>query len=77
MKEEPDVSIADLLAAKRDLAILEKTSSASVRQNTRSKINQVMIGAVPDRGGRPCDQAPPPPEMPSWQKDRVAGPPSR
>lgn len=74
MSSQPGVKIADLLAARRDLAIVEKTSNATVRKNTRSQVNQVIIGAVPDRGGRPCDQAPPPPEMPSWQKDRVAGP---
>ncbi|XP_015510421.1 protein FAM98A [Neodiprion lecontei] len=74
MSPEPSVCIADLLAARRDLAIVEKTSNATVRKNTRSQVNQVIIGAVPDRGGRPCDQQPPPPEMPSWQKDRVAGP---
>ncbi|RLU23214.1 hypothetical protein DMN91_003417 [Ooceraea biroi] len=76
MKSEPKVSMADLLAARDDLAVIEKTSNASVRKNTRSKINSVIIGAVPDRGGRPYEQEPPPPEMPPWQKDRVQGPPS-
>lgn len=73
MTSEPDVSIAQLLAAREDLAILEKTSSATVRKNTRSKVNTVIIGAVPDRGGRPYEQEPPPPEMPAWQKDRAGG----
>ncbi|KAG7206779.1 hypothetical protein KM043_000693 [Ampulex compressa] len=72
--EVPNVRIAHLLAARDDLASIEKTSNAIVRKNTRSKINSVIIGAVPDRGGRPYEQEPPPPEMPSWQKDRVAGP---
>lgn len=72
----PRISLADLLAARNDLAIIEKTSNASVRKNTRSKINSVIIGAVPDRGGRPYEQEPPPPEMPPWQKDRIQGPPS-
>lgn len=53
---------------------MEKTSNATVRKNTRSEINKVIIGAVPDRGGRPYEQEPPPPEMPPWQKDRVPGP---
>lgn len=75
MKREPDVNLATLLAAREDLAIIEKTSNASVRKNTRSQVNKVIIGAVPDRGGRPCEQEPPPPEMPPWQKDRVQGPP--
>lgn len=43
---EPDVSIADLLAAREDLAIIEKTSSVSVRRNTRSQLNKVIIGTV-------------------------------
>jgi len=76
LKNEPKVTMADLLAARDDLAIIEKTSSANVRKNTRSKINSVIIGAVPDRGGRPYEQEPPPPEMPPWQKDRVQGPQS-
>ncbi|XP_015596643.1 protein FAM98A [Cephus cinctus] len=76
MSAKPNVTIADLLAARDDLAVIEKTSNAVVRKNTRSQVNKVIIGDVPDRGGRPCDQEPPPPEMPSWQKDRVAGPPS-
>ncbi|KAL0113571.1 hypothetical protein PUN28_012615 [Cardiocondyla obscurior] len=76
LKSEPKMTLADLLAARDDLAVIEKTSNASVRKNTRSKINSVIIGAVPDRGGRPYEQEPPPPEMPPWQKDRVQGPPS-
>lgn len=73
MSREPGVSIAHLLAAREDIAILEKTSNASVRKNTRSQVNKVIIGAVPDRGGRPYEQEPPPPEMPPWQKDRAGG----
>lgn len=73
MLAEPDVHMADLLSAREDLAIIEKTSSAGVRRNTQSVVNKVMIGVVPDRGGRPCDTQAPAPEMPSWQKDRVAG----
>lgn len=76
MGTKPNVGIADLLAARDDLAVVEKTSNAAVRKNTRSNINKVIIGAVPDRGGRPYEQEPPPPEMPPWQKDRVAGPPT-
>ncbi|XP_014211834.1 protein FAM98B isoform X2 [Copidosoma floridanum] len=74
MRREPDVTLAHLLAARDDLAVIEKTSSASVRKNTKSSINKVIIGAVPDRGGRPGEQPPPPPEIPSWQKDKVQGP---
>ncbi|KAK5640202.1 hypothetical protein RI129_011013 [Pyrocoelia pectoralis] len=73
LRTDPDVGIADLLAARDDVAIIEKTSNASVRKNTKSSINRVIIGAVPDRGGRTSEQAPPPPEMPPWQQ-RNAGP---
>lgn len=76
MSNKPNVTIGHLLAAREDLAVIEKTSNASVRRNTRSGINNVIIGDVPDRGGRPQDQEPPPPEMPSWKKDRVPDGPS-
>ncbi|XP_075213317.1 protein FAM98A-like [Lycorma delicatula] len=70
---EPNVDIADLLAAREDLAIVEKTSGASVRKKTQSSTNKVIIGRVPDRGGRPNEQEPPPPEMPSWQQRGAGG----
>nr|CAD7201876.1 unnamed protein product [Timema douglasi] len=43
---EPDVDLSDLLAAREDLAIIEKTSNASVRRNTQSSVNKVIIGRV-------------------------------
>ncbi|XP_064212359.1 protein FAM98A isoform X3 [Tribolium castaneum] len=73
LKTEPEVELADLLAARDDIAIIEKTSNSSVRKNTKSSLNKVIIGQVPDRGGRTSEQAPPPPEMPSWQQ-RTPGP---
>ncbi|KAF5296057.1 hypothetical protein FQA39_LY12679 [Lamprigera yunnana] len=73
LKTEPEVDLSDLLASRDDLAVIEKTSSASVRKNTKSAVNKVIIGAVPDRGGRTSEQQPPPPEMPPWQQ-RNAGP---
>lgn len=66
---EPMVKISDILAAKPSLALIEKTSSIAVRRNTKSSVNNVLIGDVPDRGGRPEEQQPPPPEVPSWQKN--------
>jgi hypothetical protein len=48
----PSVLLADVLAARSDLPIVEKTSSTSVRKNTRSAVNKVVIGKVPDRGGK-------------------------
>lgn len=68
LKADPDIDISDLLCARTDLAVIEKTSNANVRKNTRTAINKVIIGQVPDRGGRSWEQAPPPPEMPSWQQ---------
>ncbi|XP_034487864.1 protein FAM98B [Drosophila innubila] len=69
-----DTNIVALLAARSDLAIIEKTSSVNVRKNTASKIEKHVIGSVPDRGGRANEHAPPPPEMPSWQQQRAGGP---
>ncbi|KAH8312475.1 hypothetical protein KR044_010985, partial [Drosophila immigrans] len=69
-----DTNIVALLAARADLAIIEKTSSVNVRKNTASKIEKHVIGNVPDRGGRANEHAPPPPEMPSWQQQRAGGP---
>ncbi|GLV45566.1 uncharacterized protein CBL_02586 [Carabus blaptoides fortunei] len=73
LKVDPGIDISDVLAARDDLAIIEKTSNASVRKNTKTSLNKLIIGKVPDRGGRPSEQAPPPAEMPSWQQ-RSAGP---
>lgn len=64
----PNFSTSDFLSAREDLAIVEKTSSTLAVQNTNSSVNKVMIGQVPDRGGRPNEQQAPPPEMPSWQQ---------
>ncbi|KAM8703745.1 hypothetical protein ACLKA7_008386 [Drosophila subpalustris] len=69
-----DTNIVALLAARTDLAIIEKTSSVNVRKYTASKIEKHVIGSVPDRGGRANEHAPPPPEMPSWQQQRAGGP---
>ncbi|XP_037073659.1 protein FAM98A-like, partial [Pollicipes pollicipes] len=74
MTREPAVQLADLLAARADLAVEERTCSSQVRRNTRTGLNRVVIGPVPDRGGRPSEQRAPPPEMPSW-KPRDAGQP--
>lgn len=46
LKVEPEVDMSDFLCARQDLAIIEKTSSASVRKNTQTAINKVMIGRV-------------------------------
>lgn len=46
-----ETGIADLLAARTDLLIIEKTSSELVRRNTQSTVQKHIIGNVPDRGG--------------------------
>ncbi|XP_055629535.1 protein FAM98A [Toxorhynchites rutilus septentrionalis] len=70
-----DTDLAALLGARETLAIIEKTSSAAVRRNTKSKIQRHIIGRVPDRGGRAYEHNPPPLEMPSWQTQRNTGGP--
>nr|KAF6446700.1 family with sequence similarity 98 member A [Rousettus aegyptiacus] len=67
------ISVAHLLAARQDLSKILRTSSGSVREKTACSINKVLMGRVPDRGGRPNEIEPPPPEMPPWQK-RQDGP---
>nr|CAG4646282.1 EOG090X06T3 [Macrothrix elegans] len=68
LQPEPDVTVGRLLSARDDVAVLEKTSSATVRAKTKTPLQRLLIGAVPDRGGRPTESRRPPPEMPSWQK---------
>ena len=50
-----------------DLLSVQRTSYGDVRKNTQCEINKVVIGSVPDRGGRP-NETRPPPEMPSFRK---------
>uniref|UniRef100_UPI003AAA9CBA protein FAM98A n=1 Tax=Centroberyx gerrardi TaxID=166262 RepID=UPI003AAA9CBA len=66
------VSVAHLFAAREDLSKILRTSSGRIREKTACAINKVLMGRVPDRGGRPCEIEPPPPEMPSWQKRQDA-----
>nr|XP_020455565.1 protein FAM98A [Monopterus albus] len=65
-------SVAHLLAVRQDLSKILRTSSGKMREKTACAINKVLMGRVPDRGGRPCEIEPPPPEMPSWQKRQDA-----
>lgn len=46
LKVEPGIDLSDLLSARDDIAIIEKTSNANVRKNTKSDINKVIIGQV-------------------------------
>ncbi|XP_041865847.1 protein FAM98A [Melanotaenia boesemani] len=66
------ISVAHLLAARQDFSKILRTSSGRIREKTACAINKVLMGRVPDRGGRPCEIEPPPPEMPSWQKRQDA-----
>lgn len=61
------ISIADVLAAKQDLCRFIKTSAGEAREVAKCDINKVVIGKVPDRGGRPSAEAPPL-EMPAFRK---------
>ncbi|XP_043118752.1 protein FAM98A [Puntigrus tetrazona] len=67
------VSVAHLFAAREDLSKIFRTSSGHIREKTACAINKVLMGRVPDRGGRPNEIEAPPPEMPTWQK-RQDGP---
>ncbi|XP_078085687.1 protein FAM98A [Mustelus asterias] len=62
------ICVAHLLAAREDLSKIMRTSSGSIREKTACAVNKVLMGRVPDRGGRPNEIEAPPPEMPPWQK---------
>ena len=69
-----NVSVADVIAARTDITTINKVSSVPpatrglAKTENYGQLTKVKIGRVPDRGGRPSEQAPPPPEMPSWQQ---------
>ncbi|XP_068615648.1 protein FAM98B-like [Brachionichthys hirsutus] len=68
LRPQSTVDMAELLAAREDLCNVVKTSSGSMREKTVCAVNKILMGRVPDRGGRPSEIHPPPPEMPPWQK---------
>ncbi|XP_075718935.1 protein FAM98A [Rhinoderma darwinii] len=74
LSSKSSITVAHLLAARHDLSKILRTSSGSIREKTACAINKILMGRVPDRGGRPNEIEPPPPEMPPWQK-RQDGPP--
>ena len=43
MKDCANLGVADVLAARVDLACIPKTSSGSVRDNTKTKLNKMVI----------------------------------
>ncbi|XP_065837410.1 protein FAM98B-like [Oscarella lobularis] len=75
LKDRSHVSLAQVLAARQDLLNVVKTSNDAVRSHTQTPINKVLIGRVPDRGGRP-NETRPPTEMPSF-KSRWEAPKER
>uniref|UniRef100_A0A8C3VRW9 Family with sequence similarity 98 member C n=1 Tax=Catagonus wagneri TaxID=51154 RepID=A0A8C3VRW9_9CETA len=67
---ESAISIAHVLAARADLSRLVPATSKTARRGTCCAVNKVLMGSVPDRGGRPDELEPP---MPSWQSRREDG----
>ncbi|XP_075049322.1 protein FAM98B [Mixophyes fleayi] len=67
------ITVSHVLAAREDLSRIVRTSSGSVREKMVCPVNKVLMGRVPDRGGRPSEIGPPPPEMPPWQKRQADG----
>ncbi|XP_073495119.1 protein FAM98B [Phyllobates terribilis] len=67
------ISVPHLLAARQDLSRIVRTSSGSAREKMVCPINKILMGRVPDRGGRPSEIDPPPPEMPPWKKRQDDG----
>ncbi|XP_054470290.1 protein FAM98B [Anoplopoma fimbria] len=73
LRPQCTVDIAELLAAREDICNVVKTSSGSSRENTACAVNKILMGRVPDRGGRPSEIEAPLPEMPPWQKRQDGG----
>ncbi|XP_036603734.1 protein FAM98C isoform X1 [Trichosurus vulpecula] len=67
---ESEISLAHVLASRADLSRLVPASGRAARLATCCPINKVLMGPVPDRGGRPNELEAP---MPSWQSRREAG----
>ncbi|XP_004715897.1 protein FAM98C [Echinops telfairi] len=67
---DSEVSIAHVLAARADLSRLVPATSVAARRGTCCAINKVLMGNVPDRGGRPSELEAP---MPCWQSRREGG----
>ncbi|OWA51546.1 Protein FAM98A [Hypsibius exemplaris] len=73
MSVESRVTAADILAARDDLLRVEKTSSHSVRKYTQCSINRLVMGEVPDRGGRTNETSVPARDMPGFRPREDAG----
>ncbi|KAL8611032.1 hypothetical protein ACOMHN_042648 [Nucella lapillus] len=66
LRNHSQIGLPHILAAREDLTRIQKTSTGDSRKECA--INKVMIGRVPDRGGRAWELEPPPPEMPFFMK---------
>ncbi|KAF3845003.1 hypothetical protein F7725_008166 [Dissostichus mawsoni] len=73
LKPQSTVDMAQLLAARDDICNVVKTSSGSSTEKTSCAVNKILMGRVPDRGGRPSEISAPAPEMPSWKKREDGG----
>ncbi|CAH1261738.1 FAM98A [Branchiostoma lanceolatum] len=71
LSTQTNVILADLLSAREDIARMQKTTYGATRHNCA--INKVLMGRVPDRGGRAWERAPPPKEMPAFKKREDGG----
>lgn len=73
----PYPGIPNVLAVRDNMILqIEKTSGTNARRYTSCELNKILIGKVPDRGGRAWELEPPPPEMPAFkqrQPDRGGG----
>ncbi|XP_062391534.1 protein FAM98B [Sardina pilchardus] len=62
---ESQVSLSRLLAARED-----QSRILPVRAGPSTAVHKVLMGSVPDRGGRPGEIEPP---MPDWKRERAHG----
>ncbi|KAK4475453.1 hypothetical protein MN116_002505 [Schistosoma mekongi] len=77
MGQIPYPGVPNVLAVRDNMILqIEKTSGKNARRYTSCDLNKILIGKVPDRGGRAWELEPPPPEMPAFkqrQPDRGGG----
>lgn len=73
LNSKTNVGVPEILSARDDLTRLQKVTSGEARERSKCAINKVLIGKVPDRGGRAWELEPPPPEMPSFMKRDAGG----
>ncbi|XP_078287219.1 protein FAM98A-like isoform X2 [Rhinoraja longicauda] len=64
------MTLAHLLSAREDLSDITRTTSRGLREKTTCAINKVLMGPVPDRGGRPGELERP---MATWEGRRSGG----